>query len=220
MLVFVLLVICASVGWGWLSRKRAHLPENRRVQAALMAALWVGYNIYYFTPSHFDWKVSLPLHVCDLLAPSAAIAIALAVRPARAVLYFCAIALAGQAILTPTGNQDPATLRFWLYWSLHAGILALSFLDLTIIGFRPNLRDFLSVILIDVAYVAVIVPLDVFLNWNYGYLGDKVPDTLTAISLFGPWPRRIFLMVLTVIVLQGIFFLPWLLGRRESRSVS
>ena len=176
--------------------------------------LWIGYNAYYFSPSHFDWQVSLPLQVCDILGPGAAIAVAFGFRPARAVLYFCALPLAGQAVLTPTGDQNPAALRFWLYWTMHAGILALSALDLIVLEFRPTLRDYISVVLMDALYAVVIIPIDILLGWNYGYLGDKVPDTLTAISILGPWPQRIFVILAVVIVLQGLLLIPWLLAYR------
>jgi hypothetical integral membrane protein (TIGR02206 family) len=213
MLAFVLFTILASVGSAIAAKRRARLRENACIQAGVMALLWIVYNAYYFAPSRFNWRVSLPLHVCDLLGPSAAVAIGFAYRPARAVLYFCALALAGQAVLTPTGDQNPVTLRFWLYWTLHSGILAFSALDLIVLKFRPTLKDYTSVVVIDVVYALMIVPIDIALGWNYGYLGNDVPDTLTAISLFGPWPQRVLTMLAVVIAIQGLFLVPWLFKR-------
>jgi hypothetical integral membrane protein (TIGR02206 family) len=217
MIALVLLAISASVGSGFFAMRWGTLRKWARTQAALMALLWMGYNAYYFSPSHFDWQVSLPLQVCDLLGPSAAIAVGLRLRTARSFLYFCALPLAGQAVLTPTGNQDPMRLRFWLYWALHAAILALSVSDLTILKFRPLFRDYLTVVLIDFLYAAVIVPVDMVFGWNYGYLGNSVPTTLTMVSFLGPWPRRIVVMLTLVIALQGLLLTPWLLTRRASR---
>ncbi len=219
MLVFVFFTVFGSVRWAITAKRKTRLKENVRLQAGLMTLLWVGYNIYYFAPSRFDWRVSLPLQVCDLLGPGAAIAIGFAYRPARAVLYFCALALAGQAVLTPTGDQNPSTLRFWLYWTMHSGILAFSVMDLVVLRFRPTLKDYVLVVAIDIFYALVIVPTDIAFDWNYGYLGNKIPDTVTAVSLFGPWPLRIFVMLAAVIAIQGMFLVPWLLKHRMTRII-
>jgi len=105
---------------------------------------------------------------------------------ARALLYFCALGLAVQAVITPTGNQSPETIRFWLYWLLHACILAASVYDITIGGFRPQGKDLRTTLIADFAYAAVIVPLNAITGWNYGYLGNDKPDVSTAVDLFGP----------------------------------
>jgi hypothetical integral membrane protein (TIGR02206 family) len=184
--------------------------------AIFMALLWTAYNAYYFWPDRFDWKVSLPLQVCDLLGPAAAIAIRFKFRIVRAFLYFCAFPLATQAVLTPTGNQDPRFPRFWLYWTLHAFILSLSAFDLIVLKYRPLLKDFLSIVLIDSLYVAMIAPVDAYFGWNYGYLGDSLPDGMTAISYLGSWPSRILFMFAIVIASQSLLLAPWLIIPRVS----
>jgi hypothetical integral membrane protein (TIGR02206 family) len=203
--------IIAGTIVGKLARTMAEVHRRARVLGIWMIAVWLVYNAYYFHPAVFTLHTSLPLHVCDLLGPCSAVAITWGSRPARTILYFCGIALAGQAVLTPTGDQDPVKLRFWLYWGLHAGILTLSAFDLFVVRYRPTLLDLRQMIMIDFLYVLIIAPVNAFFGWNYGYLGNEVPDTLTAINLLGPWPQRIFVMLTVVIALQAVLLTPWVL---------
>ena len=174
-----------------------------------MSVIWIIYNAYYFHPSNFEWRTSLPLHVCDLLGPISSIALITSNKNARALLYFCAIPFAAQAIITPTGNQDPNTLRFWLYWLLHAGIISSSIFDLTLRGYRPTQKDFVRVLFVDTLYVVMITPFNILFDWNYGYLGASKPDTPTDLDLLGPWPERIGVMLLVAALLQCLMYLPW-----------
>jgi hypothetical integral membrane protein (TIGR02206 family) len=213
MVLFTLCVVVLLSLWGFRQRKMGVLQSRSTVLGVAMLALWLCYNAYYFFPGNFRWDVSLPLHVCDILGPVSAIALMVSNRKSRALLYFCGLTLAGQAIATPTGNQDPEALRFWLYWLLHVGVIAFSVFDLTVRGYRPNFSDLCWVVLFDVAYVALVTPLNVAFGWNYGYLGDSRPDAATAVDMLGPWPERVFIMLAVVVVLQVTMLCPWLVYR-------
>jgi hypothetical integral membrane protein (TIGR02206 family) len=142
-----------------------------------------------------------------------AVALITSNRSARALLYFCALPLAGQALLTPTGDQNPLTARFWLYWLLHASIILASLADLLIRRFHPKPSDLLTALTWDAGYLAVVVPVNILAGWNYGYLGDAKPDVVTGVDLFGPWPGRIALMAAAVACIQTAMYLPWWIWR-------
>ncbi len=178
-----------------------------------MLATWIAYNVYYFHPAIFDWKVSLPLHVCDLLGLVSAAALATNSRTARAILYFCAIPLAGQALVTPSGNQDPNTLRFWLYWLLHGGIIAFSIFDMAARHFQPTWADLRRVLILDVFYALIVTPANMAFNWNYGYLGNSLPASNSILDFLGPWPQRILVVLILVGTLQFLMFVPWIFYR-------
>lgn len=218
MIAFVGGAVLGTVLIGGWSRKKGWLLPFSHGTAVAMLGVWIIYNAYYFTPGVFTWHTSLPLHVCDLLAPVAAWALIRSGRKARAILYFAAVALAGQAVITPTGDQSPTSLRFWLYWILHAGILACCALDLIVRGFRPTWRDYVSTALIELGYVAVVFSINVAFGWNYGYIGNSKPDTPTLIDSLGPWPERVLLIVLVGLAAQGAMLLPWSIARRCARK--
>lgn len=210
MLVFVVAWALITLLWGLRSKKSGSLERTSLLLGYSMLVLWLSYNLYYFQPARFTWETSLPLHACDVIAAIAGIVLIKPYRIGRAVLYLSALALTTQAIITPTGDQDPTQYRFWLYWALHAGIVACSLFDFAVLEYRPSLEDFLWVVAIDIAYALIVVPLNVILGWNYGYLGSSKPDVPTAIDLLGPWPQRIALILGLVITLQ---FLMLVLGK-------
>ena len=180
-------------------------------------AFWMAYVAYYFLPNNFRWDVSLPLHVCDLLGLVAGVTMLFPTRVLRALLYFFGIALTTQAMLTPTGEQSLTAPRFWLYWGLHAGILACAVHDLVVCRYRPTWRDYGLALRCGVAYVAIILPVNIAFNWNYGYVGDSTPGAPTALDFLGPWPLRVVNLVLVAALVQFVFLFPWLIVRaRES----
>lgn len=191
-----------------------------RYLGVTMLALWVVYNAYYFSPSRFDPAVSFPLHACDVLAGLAGVVLLWPFRWGRAVLFFSAISLSTQAIVTPTGNQDPTTARFWLYWTLHAGIVACSLFDLAIRRYRPTPGDLLRVYLVDAAYFALVFPLDVLFSWNYGYVGPPSLDTPTVLDLLGPWPLRALWVMLLAMLAQGTMLALWALWCSVGRGIA
>ncbi len=174
---------------------------------------WIAYNIFYFLPENFDWKVSLPLHACDIIGLAAAIAMIKPTRLSRAILYFSAFALATQAFITPIGNQDPTTARFWFFWGLHIGIISAAIFDLVVRNYRPTFSDYLVCIAVNITYVMIVLPINIVFGWNYGYLGDSVPETQTIIDFLGAWPWRVAIIFFIVIAAQYTFLLPWQIAR-------
>jgi hypothetical integral membrane protein (TIGR02206 family) len=169
MVLFVLGLVAATLLYGSKSKGDEERARRSRSLGMYILALCLAYNAYYFLPSNFRWDTSLPLHVCDLLGLVAAFALIKSTRTARALLYFCALGLASQAIITPTGNQDVATARFWLYWLLHGGILSASLYDILVRKFRPTATDLRLALALDALYVVVIVPLDLLTGWTNSF---------------------------------------------------
>lgn len=177
-------------------------------------AFWIFYNLYYFLPKNFVWSVSLPLHVCDIIGLIAGLALITNKRQFRALLYFISLALTSQALITPVGNQDPATLRFWLFWALHGGIIVCAFFDLVIRRFKPKLDDLLFSLGCSLTYVVLVFPINVIFGWNYGYIGNSMPDGSTLVAILGPWPWRVFSIFGLAILLQVTLFSPWVVYYR------
>lgn len=205
MLIFVAVVSAVVIIIGHFSVKNKTLKTTSRMLSFVIISIWFIYNIYYFHPRIFKWELSLPIQVCDFLSPIASIILVLpSFRFGRSVLFLSAIPLAGQAVLTPTGDQDPTTYRFWLFWTLHASIIAISLFDVIVRRFLPKFKDFALVLLFDLGYIVLILPLNIKFDWNYGYIGNALPEGDTLIGLLGSWPDRILFIFLLVIGAQGI----------------
>ncbi len=210
MILFVIGLCILILIMGKVSINNGTIERQSKILGFLLFGVWFVYVIYYFTPEMFSWKASLPLQVCDMIALSASFALIFKLKIGRALLYFSAIALTTQAVITPTGNQDPNSFRFWLYWVLHAGIIAFFFYDLIIKKYQPSLRDFVLVLAVDIVYVMIVLPINITFGWNYGSLGDSLHDGETLLDMLGPWPQRIFVILGLAMAAQGLMLLFWL----------
>lgn len=218
-MIILVTAIVTSISFLGIRAKRAgYLKQFSTWFGITLFCLWIIYNIYYFLPNNFRIDVSLPFHVCDILSVIAAVAMIKSSRRASALLYFCALALAGQAIITPIGNQNPMIFRFWLFWLLHAGIISASIYDLVVRKYRPIFNDFLFVIVCAFIYVIIILPINIIFGWNYGYIGNQTPDTTTIIDALGTWPLRLIWLFAIVFFVQFIMYLPWKLFREKKHE--
>lgn len=199
---------------GLIKRAQGRTLITKQILGLTVLLVWLTYNIYYFHPSNFDWKLSLPLHACDIIGLIAGVAMLTSTSVSRSILYFCGLALATQAFITPIGNQDPETARFWLFWALHIAIIGCAIFDIIVLGYRPTLKDFYICLGADILYVMIVLPINISFGWNYGYLGDSLPQTETIVGFLGAWPGRVLTMLLLAMVLQYCLLLPWQLTRR------
>jgi hypothetical integral membrane protein (TIGR02206 family) len=153
----------------------------------------------------FDPYWSLPLHLCNLAVVPATLALWNEFRWSQTLTYFWALGLSTQAFLTPILTQGPQTLAFWLFWGDHTTLVGAACYVVWVRGYRPRLRDAVLAFAATAAYAAIILPIDLIFDWNYGFLGPQdLPGTL--IELLPPWPLR----VLVLLGLVGVwFFLMW-----------
>lgn len=213
MLLFTLLVIVLIQILAYSASRNNRVNQLSHRLGYCMLVLYIIYLVYFFIPNNFSWAISLPLQVCDLLIPVSAIALISSQRDARSIQYFSAFILAGQAIITPAGDQNPQSFRFWLYWIIHAGIYSSAIFDLTIMRYTPYFRDICRVFLFNIIYISIVFPLNIIFNWNYGFLGASKPNASTIIDVLGPWPQRVPLMIALAFLSQALMLVPWSMHR-------
>ena len=187
--------------------------------AALIAAFWIGYQIYDNVTQGIGLRNSLPLQLCDIVAIIAALEFARPSRNVHALAYFWGVALSSQALITPDLAGGPTTLGFWAFWMYHLFVVGSGIYAVSVRGFRPGWSDLRLAIAAGLLYAIPVFVLDAVLGLNYGYLGRSNPGQPTVIDLLGPWPMRVVYMVLLAIAAMFIFWLPWL-GNRQSSVVN
>ena len=188
-------------------------PSERNEQyaryflAAVAIFVTASYNAYFLNPSNFRADESLPLQVCDLLGFASILALASGWRFPRSIIVLCAIPFVLQAVLTPVGVQQLGSLRTILYWAFHTVIFSTFIFEVSVRGFKLNAHDLGRMYLLDLAYVVLIGALNILTGWNYGYIGNVVPDTPTILDLLGPWPYRVVSMIAVAMLMQFLCYL-------------
>jgi hypothetical integral membrane protein (TIGR02206 family) len=208
-------LVCAL---GWLGRRWRGRSRGRRLDVALALvgfAMWIIINGWWLVPGNFGIGVSLPLHICDFASLAAPAAMLWPRRWLRAIVYFWGLGLSLQGFITPDLRDGPARLGFWMFWANHYLVVGLAIYDL-FRGYRPRWRDYWIATLLGLVYVAIILPLDIALNLNYGYLGPSKPRHPSLIDHLGPWPWRVGVILALGYAVMAMMVLPWELARKFS----
>lgn len=203
----VLVVTLAVVLWG----RRVRLDAGRRgafesVLGAAGLGVWIVIAIWYLLPGNLDVTRSLPLHFCDLTGLIAPVAVLHPHRRLRALLFFWAFALCTQALITPTTSASIAQVEFWAFWLLHTQIMALASFDFFVRDYRPKFGDLVFAVGVGAVYTMLMIPLNIFLDANYAYVGSTATSTTTLLTMLGPWPLRIIFVCLLGILAHFVVF--------------
>lgn len=219
----VALVICIAliVAPSLIGRRLSKHGELslRRALVAFAICYWIVYNVWWNWHG-LDPRTGLPLQICDINGLLAPLALLTRWRWARAALYFWTAALTLQAFIQPALKFGPASPIFWAFWIAHTIIFASAVYDIVVLGFRPTWRDLGRAVIASAAYVAVVMPINVVLGANYGFLGNPadVSEVPPFINALGPWPLRAIIVIAMAPVGFVIVLVPWLIAARRRRS--
>lgn len=222
----VTVIICAVLiaGIVYIGRKLRDTPAElsvRRILAAFAIVFWVAYNTWWNWDG-IDTYNGLPLQICDISGLVAPLALLTHGKWPRATLYFWAFAFTIQGFIQPVVTAGPAFVVFWAFWTAHSVIMACACYDLVVLNFRPNWTDFMRACVVSVAYICVVVPVNLALDSNYGYVGNppafrKIPPFVEAL---GPWPERVAIMAALTALAFALVLLPWLaISRRQKPNL-
>ena len=212
------LVIIAGLAAAGRSLGHAHQASLRRVLGLFGLAYWLTYNIWW-NRNGIDVATGLPLQICDINGVIAPLALFTLNRWLRATLYFWAFALTTQAFIQPALQFGPANPLFWWFWAQHTIILGYAVFDLAVLGFRPQWSDCGRACAAGAAYLAIVVPLDLWLNADYGYLGNLPPEKIPPfVAALGPWPVRAVIVVALAAAAFVVVELPWQISRRRQAA--
>jgi hypothetical integral membrane protein (TIGR02206 family) len=184
--------------------------------AVLGTVNWLVQQGYYLLIVR-DMVESFPLHICDLAAILGPIALVWPKRLLRTILYFWAMGLSIWGLLTPVLQQGPGTPVFWLFWINHGAVMLYAFYDVIVRGYRPYVGDFGMALIVSLAYVAVVLPFNLALGWNYGYLGNVESEAWTPLDLMPPWPWRNLGIEILGALMLGLAWWPWAVARWMQR---
>jgi hypothetical integral membrane protein (TIGR02206 family) len=185
-----------------------------RSLAAVAIVVWVMAEGYWMLPGRFSAAYSLPLHLCDITALLVPLGLWWRWRRMMTLVYFWGLVFSIQAVITPALHEGPGQFWFWLFWAYHFMILAVAVYFVAVRGFRPRWPDLRFAMIMSALYVALVLPLDVLMRWNYGFLGNMKPSQPSLIDVLGPWPWRVVVIIVLGGVAMAALYLPWRFVRR------
>ncbi len=194
-------------------------PRFASALGGSMGIVAIAYTAYFLAPERFSWQTSLPLQFCDLLVIAAPLALLTAVRWLRTLVVFWGIGLSTQAFVSPIVHVGYAHTYFWLFWGSHLAIVMAASYHLVVYRYRARAADLLTVTLSMCLYAAVMIPLNIVLDANYGFAGRSKPGAASIIDALGPWPLRlVWMFLIQQVLMVGLWFL--LRERRHAAAAS
>jgi len=208
------LLLAALVGSGRRAIRRGPGAERalRIAWAIGVIALQGATQVRANLPGRFDATQSLPLHICDLVPWVGVFALLGAGRRTAALSYFWGLGLSGWAFILPVLTHGAAHIEFWFFWLGHVQIIGTALYLVLVLGFRPGRADLAIAMIATVAYSAAILPIDIALGADYGYLGEE-----SVSGRLGPWPARVPLLVLGELAIFALLAIP---GRRKGTGAA
>lgn len=193
-------------------RKGEHLPLTRAALGLLTFCCFAAYPLNQLVWQNYAGQITLeaiiPLHLCDIAAFLCGFALITRHQHLCELSYFWGLAGTLQGLLTPNLGYHfphPVCLAFFL----HHGVIVTTALVLPLgLGWRPIKgavkRSFLWLL----AYAAMAIIANHFLNTNYGFLAQK-PSETSLLSLMPAWPTYIFILIGLALLIFALLALPF-----------
>ncbi len=217
-LLCIATIIALCVFYGRTQCNTSAPTRFERTLAYANVAVWIIAHGWWQLPPRFDPATTLPLQMCHLTSLIASAVLLTRHNALRAILYFWGFGLCTQAMITPSLIDPPTTPVFWAFWFLHGFVMMSAIYDLTVNAFRPAWRDYRIACAASVTYVAAVLPVDLLLGANYGFVGPSKPLNPSIVDLLGPWPERLLIIVPLAAAVMALMMLPWVLAAKLKHS--
>lgn len=168
-----------------------------------------------------NWTIQeeLPLHLCRLMAFIFPWVIYTQNRKWFGVTYFWTMGGTIQALLTPDLVDGFPHREYLIYFIFHGVLVYLPIYCLMCFKWRITWEDFKrSFIYLNVLAFFIFI-LNQLIGSNYLYIGQKPPGP-SLMDALGPWPWYILSLEGVVLVLFGVFYIPWMIVNRKKHKES
>ena len=166
-----------------------------------------------------NWKLGLPLHLCDFSSASIILYFMTKRREFFLFAFFAGIAGAGMAILTPDVLYSFPHIDYLRHMIGHSMILLGVTYAIIIDNQRPQLKDVHRILAVLSVFLLMMYPINTWLGppANYWYVIEKPPGfNVTDLMRDAPY-HMIDIYILAVIVCYSIY-LPYFIKDRQNKN--
>jgi hypothetical integral membrane protein (TIGR02206 family) len=157
-------------------------------------------------PGIYDVQEALPLQLCRVVAWACAIGLMTGARWAVSLTFFWGLGLSSMGFVTPVVTTGPGTVGFWLFWAAHVQIVGIAVYQIAVHGYGPRVKDWWFAAAVSCVYVALVVPVNLALGVDYGFLGEGEYDRSTLAGRLGTFPLRAVRIVVMAQVWMLVLF--------------
>ena len=215
--VVVVLGLCTGLCLLALRRPGPWTEVVVRVVGLCLAADAASYTVAELRRGTWSATTSLPVALCNIAVLVAAVACWWPVPLLVELTWFWGLAGTLQGLLTPDLDVGFPHLVFVEYVTGHAGVVVAALFLVVGMHRWPRPGAVGRVLLVSVAWTAVVGGVDALTGGNYMFLRRR-PGEWTLLSVLGPWPWYLVGATALAFVLFTVLDLPFRLARRRARS--
>src|SRR5690242_3503356 len=158
-------------------RKAKYFAQRKTaiILAALIFSSEVIEAIVMIIQGKYDYRMHLPLFLCDVAALMLPWIIYYHNRKWIGILYFWALAGTLQALITPDLEQGFPAFDYFRYFFMHGGIVITVLYTVLIFKIKISWKDLINAILYAQVYLGIIHLIILSFNLTYSYTIQKPP---------------------------------------------
>ena len=178
--------------------------------ASVLLANELGLSLWRIRWRVWDFRTSLPLHLCGVSVVLAALMLSTRSFAIFELTYFWAMGGSLQGLLTPdVDGWDFPHFRFLTTFLSHGLVVTANLYAVFVLGMRPTFASYLRSMAVLNLYAGAMLLFNRLTGANYGFLCRK-PDQPTLYDLLGPWPWYLASLEAIAWGLSFLFLLPFL----------
>ncbi|AZN42450.1 YwaF family protein [Paenibacillus albus] len=203
---------------------RRAIRERTWLRTVVRVSLLIGLvvpeaGLYYWYAAEQLWntRYTLPLELCSISQMLAILLLITRSRLLYQIVYFAGIGGALQAIFTPDLDYPFPHFRFFHFFIVHTAIILAPLYLTWVERYRPTWKSIgITMIFLNIL-VIVVGGVDFWLDANYMFLRHK-PAGASLLSVLGPYPYYLLFEEAIAVVIFGLMYLPFVIGRRLDRT--
>lgn len=148
----------------------------------------------------------LPLHYCAVMMFVSAYALWSRAKWACAMVYFSVLTASVQALVTPALAESFPSPRYFFFFVSHGSLLLAALALPLLADWRSRRRDPLLTLLLMDVYMLCVIPMNLLLDTNYGFM-QRAPEG-SILSYLGPAPWYFLILHLPGLAVFYLLSLP------------
>lgn len=173
----------------------------------------VIFSWIHWTNGLFNYRVDLPLSICNLFAFTAPLLFWNPSYRRFEVVYFMVLSGTLQAMITPDLYAGFPSYGFFKYWIVHGGLVLIVVHYLLSFNLIPEPRSMLRTFGWLNIYLLALVPINLWLGANYFYMMEK-PLNPSILDYFGPWPIYILVCEVLAMAFFALAYVPIVIAKK------
>jgi hypothetical integral membrane protein (TIGR02206 family) len=189
----------------------------RRALVVFCVVNWLGWDYWQWQQGLWQPAYSLPLQLCTLSVPLAALMLVRRSQVIFGILYFWGYAGATNALLTPDLQiYGFPHFRFWIFFTSHGSILLALAYAAGAWQWRPTLRSLAAAWLAANGLLLIAGIANAVTGGNYLFVA-RTPEFPSLIDYLGPWPWYILSLQVVALLVFALVYAPYAVADLRAR---